>query len=133
MKPFVALIVFVALMVFPNFANAQRFGYSVGMPSAGVQGSTAAPAPTLPLLPSLFPAAPAPALHSLPLSVQPLDLTSLHLVPTTLVFGPVNRRPILPQLPFPMDPLAGVISPQMCVDPMPLHFSGAPDTVKFPH
>src|SRR5215471_18500561 len=86
-------------------ADAQRMGFSIGIPSSSptASGASAPPhQPTLPPLPRPLPSPSAIAAGRL----QPLDLTSTHMVPPRLDLSPsgaVSGRAILPQLPFALD------------------------------
>src|SRR5579871_4393889 len=123
MKPVLMSAILGCILLLPEVGHAQRFGYSIGMPAAGAgrpaagasasSSSLGVQTPTLPLLPSPFPAAPAVATPSL--SLQPLNLESMHLVPPPILVLPSALPGKLPQVPFALDPI--LRAPQICVDP----------------
>jgi hypothetical protein len=109
------------IFVTPMVLEAQRFGLSTGALGSqstgaipgGATTASAAQMPSLPrplLTPSVVP------LPSLQLTLKPLNLLSNHLAPPQINFAP-DLRPVLPVLPFAIDPIAARSMPQMCVEP----------------
>ena len=110
------------IVLMPMVLNAQRFGFSIGAPAPQTSGtvsggSSAASAPQMPPLPRPLPTAAVVPLPSLQLTLKPLNLLSNHLSPPQINFALDLRKPLLPALPFAIDPIAARGFAQMCVDP----------------
>ena len=121
------LLLFGSLILWvPAVAHGQRIGFSIGMSpsSSAASGSSAqSHGPALPPLPASLPSTSSNSTGQL----KPLNLSSTHLSPPVLDLSPngagAGRTRILPQVPFPMDPIAGrnpvsriLDKPGMCVD-----------------
>src|SRR5215831_1753123 len=105
-------------------AQAQRVNFSIGLPSASSPSpAQASPSPAPVPMP---PPSPLPSFStdSISLRLQRLNLVSLGVAPPVHMFLYGNGlRPILPQLPFALDPIAQrsqvsriLEEPRMCVD-----------------
>jgi len=109
----------------PLAVHAQRTGFAIGMTPPG----TVAPAPPaqsrLPALPEL-PARLRSGSTNPTLHIKPLDLSSTHLAPPQIELNPPvtgpGRGSLLPQVPYPLDPILGhdpvsaLDKPGMCTD-----------------
>ena len=101
------------LFISPVAIQAQRLGFSIGMPASQPSGVSAV---QMPPLPRLLPAPSSVGLASLQLTLKPLNLVSYHLSPPQIDFAPDPRRMSLPAVPLPLDPTLASRSPQICVD-----------------
>ena len=125
MKSISKLMLFGSLILSaPLAVDAQRTGFSIGMTPGTVAPAPPAQSrlPALPELPARLPSGSTnPTLH-----LKPLDLSSTHLAPPQIevnppVTGP-GRGSLLPQVPYPLDPILGrdpisaLDKPGMCVD-----------------
>ena len=106
MKPALPVCFLTALIfISPVAINAQRLGFSIGMPASQTRAVGPSQMPPLPRLPA-----------SPELTLKPLNLLSYHLSPPQIDFAPDPRRMSLPAVPLALDPVLARSSLQICID-----------------
>lgn len=109
----------------PPAVHGQRTGFSIGMTPPGAVAPAPPAQPHLPALPEL-PAKLASGSTNPTLDLKPLDLSSTHLAPPQIELNPPvtgpGRGSLLPQVPYPLDPILGrdpisaLDKPGVCTD-----------------